>query len=419
METELKALVERFAKFNPVTNNFEGKPDKKTLLELDKQLNHLFRRALLSDGHKVDQIRPIYKRLALHFHPDKAFSPAVTWLNKVLPVTESRDYCFTAFKHCYDLLCDPQKFKKIDISEVRCRGDFKNWLEGLKNDATTYTSRSFYANLLEILEQSSSFFDEVGQLNSFGLRALLTFFPIVFGGCAYLVPTELFAIYTLYHVVLEGGNYLNNTTELKNLGQTLDSLSVVTATATTRILVELLKLTFWTSRKCYNMSLKIGSNLLSPPLISANSSEAEANLCTDLIIASGNQDEGLSFINPELKSVAAPIESYLGINSQQFFKQVRVGREKRVQCQNFLFKLRVIDGCTNSLTNKLLEAAELLTELKENKVVYVKGSETAKAIDQSWEILEYLVLNPVGNMLLIESAEINPFQDVATPQQRS
>lgn len=228
---------------------------------------------------------------------------------------------------------------------------------------------------------------------------------------AFIFAEELFSMYAIYFVILKGGQYLerSNSRELRKIGQTLQDLSIITATASTTLLVRLLEMTFWASRQCLDVTLQIGSSILKPLLPSgvpqqANESEAAANLCKDLILASQNASEGIQFKNPELKVIAAPLEAYHALNVQQFFGDWRLGREKRLMIEAFLFKMRVLDVSPEPLEQKLLEAQKELLKIKDTPSVY--NQKTAEAVDQAEQIL-LMVQDPEEMQLVVYQPPVN------------
>ncbi|HEO1386698.1 TPA: J domain-containing protein, partial [Legionella pneumophila] len=270
------------------------------------------------------------------------------------------------------------------------------WLENLRSKATTYSGQSFCDSLINLLEQSSGFFDDTGKIKPKGLRVLLRFIPVVFASYGtFLFAEELFAIYALYFILLKGGQYLESTesSQLKKIGCTLQEISIITATASTTLLVRLLEMTFWASRQFLDVSLQIGSAILKPMLPAPETkekseSDTAANLCRDLILASHNTGEGMQFKTPELKVISAPLESYLGLNAQQFFGDLRIGREKRLKVEAFLFKMRVLDSLPSPLEEKLVEAQKELDKIKKDAKVFT--SNTAKAVKEAEQVISLL-----------------------------
>ncbi|MCL9685620.1 J domain-containing protein [Legionella maioricensis] len=401
IETELAALVKIYAKFDEVKKVYVSHLDKSALLRLDADLAKFINQQLLVNGPDKENIAKNYKKLTLYFHPDRssAFLPEVIWLEQNLSQDNKQEACFKSLGFCYEKLINPEKFKEISFSDINSKEDCRKWLESLKSKAETYTARSFFDSLIGLLDESSGFFNEVGQIKPKGLKTLLTFMPILFASYGTIIlGQELLAIYALYFLMLKGGQYLERSevTEMRSVGRALQEVSVITATATTTLMVRLLEMTFWVSHQCFDVSLQIGSSILKP-LLPAPTKDAQShgvnpgtNLCQDLILASQNLSEGIQFKNPELKVISAPLEAYLGLNAQQFLGDWRIGKKKRLMVEAFLFKMRVLDAGADAIEAKLIAAQKELEKIKENKEVYAKGGKTAEAVDSAEKVITLL-----------------------------
>lgn len=412
IETDLQELVKLYSTFDQEKKCYTIFPDKPILLKVDEHFNRLINKILLADGPEKEKIDKNYRKLTLYLHPDRSpsFIPEVVWLEHNLSEGRNDGICFKTLSFCYEKLTTPEKFKEVKFSDINNKEEFKKWLETLKAGASTYTGRSLYGSLIGLLDQAAGYFDDVGQIKPRGLRALVAFIPVIFASYGAVIFSEqLFAVYALYFLMLKGGQYLerNSSLELQLLGKTLQEISVITATATTTLLVRLLEMTFWVSRQCFDMSLQIGSAILIPLLKShptaqhSTETDSTSNLCKDLILASTNLNEGMKFDTPELKLIAAPLESYLGLNAQQYLSSLRVGREKRLKVEAFLFTMRVLDKAPESLEVKLIEAKKELKKLKENKKVYIKGGNTALAVDQADNVISFLNDDPASMQLVL------------------
>ncbi len=401
IEIELAALVNIYARFDANKKVYVSNLDKAALLKLDADLTKFINQQLLINGPEKNTISKNYKKLTLYFHPDRShdFLPEVIWLEQNLSQDGKNEVCFKSLSSCYEKLINPEKFKEISFADINSREDCREWLENLRSHAQTYTSRNFFDSLINLLDESGGFFDEVGQIKPKGLRTILTFMPMVFVSYgAAIFGQELFAIYALYFLMLKGGQYLerSDTAEMKSIGRTLQEISVITATATTTLMVRLLEMTFWASHQCLDVSLQIGSSILKPLLpapskdFQSNHADPGANLCQDLILASQNLSEGMQFKTPELKVISAPLEAYLGLNAQQFFGDLRIGRTKRLMVEAFLFKMRVLDAGADPIEAKLIAAQKELDKIKENKKVYAKGGKTAEAVDNAEKAITLL-----------------------------
>ena len=401
MQEELASLVKIYAQFDAEKKCYTSKLNKAALLRLDADFIKLINKRLLADGPEKDKLLKNYRKMSLYFHPDRKplFLPEVVWLEKNLAEGDS-GICFKSLGSCYEKLTTPQKFKELSFGDIKSREDCRKWLENLKSKAGTYTARSFCDSLIGLLDESGGFFDEVGKIKPKGLRTLLTFMPMIFASYGTIIfAEELFAVYALYFLMLKGGQYLGTSDfrEMRQLGETLQNISVFTATATTTVLVRLLEMTFWASHRCYALSLKVGASLLDP-LLSAPAKTAQAggapagdNFCKDLILASKNLTKGRQFRTPELKVIAAPFEAYLGLNEQQFFVTLRAGNTKRLKVEDFLLRMRVLDLSLAPIETKLVEAQKALKTLKLNKKVYTAGGKTADAVDCAEKLITLLI----------------------------
>ena len=387
IEKDLQEIKESYAIFGP-------KLTKTQLLRLDERLAVVLNRALLADGPEKENIERNYRKLAIHFHPDKIkSSPAILWLSNTLSEGEDLDLCFKTLTSCKEKLTDPAKFKEINFADIQTKAELKAWLTRHKDEASTYTSKNLYSSLINLLDQAGSYFDEVGHLKPRGVKALLKLFPIIFSGFgAALVAEELFAVYALYFMLLKGGQYIGRSDflELQRLGKTVHDMGEFTAAATTTLLVKLFEMSFWISHGCLSTSLKIGSSLLRLTGVSNNKT-----LCKDLIEAGKITEEGMKFKNSEFKLIASPFETYLILNEQQYFRKARLGGGKRHCVNDFLHNLAVIDQREGvSFGAKLQLIDEELAKVRDNKSVYIRGSNTALAVDQASEALEFFKTNP-------------------------
>lgn len=395
IEQELKDLVNIYAKFDKEKNCYVSQLDKTALLRLDRDFTRLINQQLLADGMDEKKITRNYRKLTPKFHPDRHinFLSEVTWLEHNLSAGRNDGFCLKSLRASFEKLISPNKFKEINFADIRTKEECKQWLEKLKNQAGTYTSRSLFESLIDLLDHSSGFFDDAGQIKPKGIRALVKSMPLIFATYgAFIFAEELLAVYGLYFILLKGGQYLerSNSAELKQIGEALQEISNISFTVTTTILVRLLEMSFWISRQSLQMGLQIGSAILSPMLpVHPDAFETEADpgatLCRDLILASQNQSEGIQFKTPELKIISAPLESYSALNSQQFFSDWRAGKEKRLAVNAFLFRMRVLDESFEPVELKLLEAQKELDKIKKDKYVY--NSTTAKAVDRAAQVI--------------------------------
>lgn len=393
IEKELKELVRIYA-----GTDKDKKLDKETLLRLDRDLTRVFNQQLLASGPDEQQITKHYRKLSLKFHPDRSlsFSPEVIWIEQKLSEGGNKEACFKSLKASYEKLTNPDQFKEMTFADIRTKEDCKQWLENLKKQSGTYTSRSLYESLIDLLEHSSGFFDDAGQIKPKGIRALVKSMPMIFATYgAFIFAEELLAVYGIYFILLKGGQYLEKSAslELKQIGRALQEISSISSTVTTTIMVRLLEMSFWISRQGLQMGLQIGSALLSPMVTTSpdyfeTQFNPQGTLCRDLILASQNKSEGIQFKTPELKVISAPLEVYKELNSQQFFVGWRSGNEKRKAVDAFLFRMRVLDESPDPLEIKLQAAQKALDVIKKDDEIY--NSVTAKAVDRAEQVITLL-----------------------------
>ncbi|MDI1352060.1 MAG: J domain-containing protein [bacterium] len=413
IETALKNLVELYTQFDVKKNAYIVSSEKIDLLQLDNNFMKLLNQQLLLDGPEKHQIEKKYRKLSLYFHTDRKpiFLPAVSWLEQQLSEGKNNGICFTTLTSCYERLAEPIKFKEIGFNDIKSKADCKKWLETLKKKSQTYSGRSLCSSLIDLLDQSSGFFNEAGKIRPQGLNALIQFIPMTFASYAtILMSEELLAIYALYFIVLKGGQYLgrSNYIDLKKMGKTLEEVSTITALTTSMLLVRLLQMTFWTSQHCLDMSLRIGSAVLKPILSAPESplpddAELTAKICQDLILAGKQLSPGMIFNTPQLKVISAPFEKYLRLNEQQFLGNWRLGKEKRLQTEALLFQMRVIDQCSGTLESKLDDVKNKLEQLQENKTVYTH--KMAHAVDEAKKIIELLDDTSAMKLVLYDAVD--------------
>ncbi|MBI2785475.1 MAG: J domain-containing protein [Legionella longbeachae] len=405
IETELKTLVSLYSSYDAEKVSYLSNLDKEALLRLDADFIKLINKLLLKDGPDKIKIRKNYKRLTVCFHPDRKenFSPEIKWIEQNLSEARNDGACFKTLSVCYQKLFSPEEFKSIKFEDIDSQEDLKRWLETLKINARTFTERSFYTSLLDLLHESTDYFDKVGKIKPKGIRALVSFLPMIFISFGtFVFAEELFVVYALYFALLKSGQYFSRSgsKDLQELGYTLQTFSVVTATTTSTLLVRLVEMTFWASRQCYDLSLQIGSSILSPLIPGTsnkkfkNKESDENSICMDLILANKNISTSDNFQTAQLKMIAAPVESYLGLLNQQFFKNWRAGGDKSRALESFLLKMRVIDKDDElPVEEKIEKAYSALDLIKKNPVVYSQGGSTALAVDRAERVIILLKTN--------------------------
>ncbi|MGL5741544.1 MAG: hypothetical protein ACRCXC_02810 [Legionella sp.] len=101
--------------------------------------------------------------------------------------------------------------------------------------------------------------------------------------------------------------------------------------------------------------------------------------------------------------IAAPIESYLGLLDQQFFKNWRAGGDKARALDAFLLMLRVIDKSENlQLEDKIEGAYKALEMIKKDEAVYTEGGKTALAVDRANQVINLVKEDSVMQLALIK-----------------
>lgn len=395
------------------------KLSKTQLLEIDGYFIKILNKHLLIGEPDKENIKKNYRAISLTFHTDKIafYSPEMIWLEDNLSEGANNGACFKCLFSCYEKLITPQKFKDKDFTKMNTLEEWRQWLRSLRANAQTFTAKCFCDSLIALFDDSFSFFDDVGRIKPAGLKLLITFVPMIFSTYgAILFLDELCAVYALSVFLLRGGQFLEgvDSVEISSFGKAIENVGIMTTLATSTILARFVEMTFWTTHQCFNLSLSIGNSLLKPILASANKTAPHTNFYSkdefgkNLLLASQDlsKGEGMQFKNPELKVIAAPLESYLGLNAQQFLVNLRVGNLKKQTIKAFLFRLSVLDQMSGTIERKLNEAQEELEIVKNNKVVY--NSVTKDAVDGAFKAIVLLKTTkeePAG--LLEYKCEIN------------
>lgn len=373
IENALKELILEFTSYDEHQRSYKPLSRLEDRLILKRRFVDFINKKLLSEGYEKELIAKHYKSLSKQLHSDMVGnSPETQWLEKTLSEGSSSGICFILLSDSYQKYINPQKFKEIQFKDIQNRAELKAWLEHIQSQAKNYNQKLLYSSLIDLLDQATGYYDEVGKLKPVGFRALLTALPLIFStyGTVLLGP-QLFAIYAVYFFVLKGGQILekNDNMELQKVGTALQSLTKITATATSIIIVRVLDMTFWFSHMLYDMTRQIGNSLKAEKIEGGKKTSQEgsdAALIRDLVIASSDTLSGKEFITPELKLVAAPLESYLTLNEQQYFSFWRKGLEKRCAVEQLLFQIQLIDVERLSLEDKLTKAKEEISKLQLN-----------------------------------------------------
>lgn len=443
IETELKSLVELYATFNPKLGCYFGVLNEDKRARLERSFNQLLLKWLLQNGPEKEQIVENYQKLApsceiksnyllasevtwieynkwlLQGGPEKEptgenyqkfmpffeaqtnnlLPPEIIWIEYVLSNSTFNGTCSKLLSLNYQKLISPENFKTIKFNEIVTREDLKKWLEGFKKQAVGYTEQSFYESLINLVNESGAFYDEVGKINIKGIKVLLSFLPMVvvsIGTVAF--AEELFAVYALYFVLLKGGQLISkgSAAELKAVGNALQKISTVTATTTTTMLVRLVEMIFFASLQCYATTLQLGSVVLAPLTSNASELITPESLEQDLINANQSKHVGIAFKNYQLKLIASPIEARVGLLAEQYFLSYRVGKSKLHFMKSLLDDMRELDQNSDPIEVKLEGVHDLLDRIKRIKVVYTSGGQTTLAIDKAEGFLRFLQKNPLA-----------------------
>lgn len=397
IETELRALVSFYTPFNAEEGRYTITIERSKLIQLDASFIKWINQKLLADGPIKTQIEKNYKKLMMHFHPDRLsyFTPETHWLEAQLSEGKNNGVCFKTLSCCYEKLTQPAKFKEIEFSGINSKEDCKRWLEKLKSRSSTYSNRSLCDSLINLLDESSHYFDSTGTIKPSALKILVQFIPTIIASYgASLLIEELLAIYAIYFVILKGTERLEKSdfTELHKVGLFMQNYTSITAMMTTTLLIRILEMLFWTSRQCWSLTLQISSTLFTPLIASHKNNISKEvpieAICNELELVAEDQSKGMMFDTPELKIIAAPFEKYLTLNTQQFFGGWRVGHEKRKLIDNFLFQLRVLDKLPRGLDDKYTEVTKELETIKADKNLY--NGKTAEVVTYAEHILSLL-----------------------------
>lgn len=400
----MKTLNQRYSKFididEPLVNfardhiQFEQQHVMKVdpLIRLDADFVRLMNQLLLRDGPETEAINRIYRRLCLKlsFNENESLSPEIKWLEMQLSQGKMNGACMKTVNMCYEKFTDAQKFKKIELKDIKSTADCKQWLNNRKASAKTYSGRSLCDSLIELLDQSGDYFDDAGQIKSSGLQYIVKTIPVLVSTYGiYIFTNEIFAAYVVSALLLKGGKYLqkNDSEGIQQIGIALQNISIITATASTALITKLIEVTFWGSRQCLNAGLQI-STLFSPALPLPSPAETAAdvsnNLCSDLIVV--KQKSGILFQHPELAAISEPLRLYIEDNNQQIGRGFRIGQKKFRMIESCLFRLHVLDALSSPLEEKLKKAGEELEAIKRASDVYT--SRTATAVDKATAEIE-------------------------------
>lgn len=398
IQEELLRLVTFYAKVDKTTGTWSTELlDQATLLRIDSGLNSILNQCLLEDGTEKEFIDKNYKKLTLHFHPDKVphYTPQVLWLEAQLSGAGSNDTCFKTLQVCYQKLTEPRAFKSIELSSIHTLDDLRGWLTAQKEQAKTYSTQNLYDSLLQLLNRSSDFLDETGRVKPYAFKTLISFVPVILASFgAVMIIEEFLALYLLYFLLLRGGQRLSNSdyTEVRQFGEHLRSHTTVTAMLTTTVFVRILELLFWSSQRCLHATIEASSRFFAPLLGEALTGEE----CTDeaqngTLVTT--EPSGLVFATAEFKMLALPFERYLMLNEQQYFVGFRSGSAKQERIKQFLRTLVALDK-NNLLTfeQKLNDVCKELDAIKRDKQVY--SSKTASTTDYVLRVAHLLAGRP-------------------------
>jgi hypothetical protein len=405
LQSDLKILVSLFVGFDYQNECYSETINEAQRGNLEWRLSRLLFtwlqgndiNLLLTDELKREQITKNYNELVTYFTvgEDKKPMAEIAWLEMTLSNGACNGTCLDLLTSCYQTLITPDNLKQIKLNEHSTRKDLQIWLKGFRENAVTYTERSFYDSLLGLLEQFNGYYDEVGKIKPVGIRALLSFIPMVLVGAGTITFAEqLFAVYALYFILLKSGQFISrsNATELKVVGTALQKVSTVSATATSAILVHLIEMVFFASLQCYSATLQVGSATLSPLLTWGAAEEPllQKSIEEELHEARKESDMGLTFEHFKLKLIAMPIEARYNALGQQYFLGMRTGNAKRLALQEFLFSMQACDHNPDPIDIKLEFIQELIDQVKKENIVYSPAGKTAEAIDTAERFLHHL-----------------------------
>jgi len=393
IETALQTLVQRFATFDGTENCYLPTLNNENLLKLDFEFNQVISSFLLGDEPEKKNTEENYRQLISLFTASNK-SSEINWLEENL----SESLCRKIVRECYEKLTSPYKFKVIDFNNIYNLNDLEIWLEDLKNNACSYHGQAFCTSLIQLLKESSNFYDDTSRIKPSALRTLVNFMPMALSSYgALLFAKELFALYALYFVLLKGGQFLENSSPAQQIGTALKELGLVASISTSTLLVRLLEMTFWSARMCLVTSMSLGSAILNPvlensPQLLVEGGELQNKLGWDLILARQNIDREIKTV--ELQIISEPLVNYLAKNREQHLRCFRAGSVKGEDVKKFLFKLRSLDLTDISLGDKFKSVRGDILILR---TVATTNTGTCKvAIDLTEKIVEFLAKKEVS-----------------------
>lgn len=416
IETELESLVISYTKSERGFSSTQKDLSDEERSRLAEALNQVFYNWLLKSGVEKESIKANYELLIYYFNRlITQKNPNFMWLNTQLYSSSMGDDipCLIALSNCYQKLTAPEHFKELEFHNINTPQDLKKWLEIQIEKSRTASERSLYKKLLGLLDETTSYYDEIGIIKPNGIKILLASLPIIFVSIGTVVfVEELFALYAFYFVLLKAGQYIagSNLPSLNTLGKILQEVSTVTATATTTILAGIVELMVMVTHQCYATTIKISTTIFDPLFLSNPSSSEvlESSMKQDLLAASKNAQKGLLFRHLELKIIAAPLEVRYGLLREQYFIGWRAGKQKKDALRDILITIQALDKDPSSLEEKFTTIQSLLNHTKKDSIVYAKGSQTVLAIDKSEQFLRFLTHNflPISE----EKVDINTIE---------
>lgn len=363
----------------------------------ENQLIQLISKRLVEDAADYSEITKRYKKFSMFLHPDKINdSPELAWMEKVLSSDQSEDdaQCFKLLTLCFEQL-NPEKQKPINFNEITSAAQLKKWLKQQKAHSTTRTQSNLYACLYQMVEQMTIHSNDSQAIKDKYLKALMLQLPIyVSGFCAYIFAQELLAVYGVCFFSMKIGQRLEGAESgyWQDMGVKMQEISYSTTHYTTSLVARVFEISYWLSNQSYHTGLSIATSVLRPMLQNQSSEVQQPSSDHDnhqSMIVKHNADRRYEFQSNVLESVASPLQDYLILNAEQWFKPLRAGGVKREAIKEALSVLKRVDDEERQGNKQIDGAYTVLESLVQNYVVYNTGAEARAAIDKALYYLEY------------------------------
>lgn len=309
-------------------------------------------------------------------------------LNLIEKAIAPQSTCLQILKKCHEKFLHPERFKVLTLGNVATVEELKLWSLTQKEKAEKAKIPAkvrFYSNLLDFLDESKGYYNEVGKIEVKGMKLILASLPVAFLGLGAVVCfEELFALYSLFFVLLKSGQFIEqrDIKQLEFFGTKLHKLTSDGAMNTSTVLLYIARLVFWVSCRCYGSTLQAGTAVLGF-FTAAHQQDKE------------QVDKGLVFKHYQLKLVAAPIEAYAHELTQQLgfgYGLRSAATRKHQRLILFLNKLKELDQDGNKIELKLAAALEEIKRIKHDE--NAKTGNTAAAVHEAERTLELLVEDP-------------------------